>query len=260
MQPQFRLETNGETVQGEIVVAAEASWFTFHATAGATYQIETVCMTLDDTVMDLLQPDGQTQIVENDDDPRDSNSYASYVEWTCPADGDYVIMIKGYGRATGTFSIAVTMSGGGVGGVAGGDPCNGGMMLNVAPGEIAFQPDGDYGDNAACVWSITCGNGQPPQVTFSEFATEADYDFVNLYDGAEVGNGSPGNGCTNCLGALSGEMSDIDDEYNEFNGEPMDGSGASRRGWQEHEWFYYDDDFPTAPSSTAGTTTTRTRR
>ena len=43
---------------------------------------------------------------------------------------------------------------------------------------------------------------------------------------------------------VPGEMSDIDDEYNEFNGEPMDGSGASRRDWQEHEWFYYDDDFP----------------
>ena len=209
LREQFRLESNGETVQGEIAAAAGTSWFVFHAVAGATYQIETDTMTLSDTIMDLLEPDKQTLIVENDDDERDANSYASYVEWTCPADGEYIIMVKGYGRATGTFSVAVTMSGGGAGGVAGGDPCNGGMMLNNPTGTIVFQPDGDYGDNAACVWSITCGNGQPPQVEFSEFATETDYDFVNLYDGAEVGNGSPGNGCTNCLGALSGEMSDI---------------------------------------------------
>ena len=179
----FQMDTNGAAVSGEIVTAAQGAWFTFNAISGATYQIETICNSLADTVMDLLQPNGQDLIVENDDDSRDSNSYASYVEWTCPADGAYMVLVKGYGRATGTFSLSVTMVGGGIGGVGGGDPCNGGAILDVAPGTITFQPNGNYGDNAACQWSIECANGQPPELSFTAFDTEADYDFITLHEG-----------------------------------------------------------------------------
>ena len=69
----FRLDTNGAQVDGEIAVAAQQSWFIFTAQGGASYQIQTIIGTLDDTVMDLVDTDGSTQLAENDDDARDPN-------------------------------------------------------------------------------------------------------------------------------------------------------------------------------------------
>lgn len=36
-------------------------------------------------MVDLVDTDGTTVIIENDDDARSTNSYASFIEWTCPA-------------------------------------------------------------------------------------------------------------------------------------------------------------------------------
>jgi hypothetical protein len=104
----FAVTTNGASIDASIDTAAAQSWFSFHAQEGFTYQIETVIGTLDDTVVDLVDTDQSTVLVENDDDERDPDSYASYIEWTCPQDGTYYVMVKGYGRATGTFSLMVT--------------------------------------------------------------------------------------------------------------------------------------------------------
>ena len=66
----------------------------------------------------------------NDDDDRNPNTYASYIEWTCPASGTYYIMVQGYGSSTGTFGLTLTQGGAGGGGGAGsGDPCNGGITF-----------------------------------------------------------------------------------------------------------------------------------
>ena len=115
----YEVSTNGATVDASIDAAAGQSWFAFTAAEGFTYQIETVLGTLDDTVVDLVDTDQSTVLVENDDDERSADSYASYIEWTCPQDGRYFIMVKGYGRATGTFSVMVTEGAGGAGGVGG---------------------------------------------------------------------------------------------------------------------------------------------
>jgi hypothetical protein len=205
----FRLDTNGAQVDGEIAVAAQQSWFIFTAQGGASYQIQTIIGTLDDTVMDLVDTDGSTQLAENDDDARDPNSYASFLEWSCPHDGDYYILVKGYGRATGTFTVSVTQVGGGMGGVGGGDPCNGGEIIDNPSGSISFMPDGNYGDNAACMWSIQCANGQPPELTFTDFDTEANFDFVTLHEGEGVTDATIG-------APMSGGMADLPNRV--FNG------------------------------------------
>ena len=38
--------------------------------------------------------DGKAVLVENDDDERDAESYASYIEWTAPKAGTYYIMVE----------------------------------------------------------------------------------------------------------------------------------------------------------------------
>jgi hypothetical protein len=211
-QQAFRLETNGASVDGSIDHAADSNWFVFHGLGGASYEFETATGTLDDTVMDLLDTDASTLLDENDDDSRDPNSYASFLEWTCPGDGDYYIMVKGYGRSTGTYTLSVTQVGGGMGGVGGGDPCNGGQIIDHPEGEISFMPDGDYGDNAYCIWSIQCADAStPPMLSFTQFDTEADYDFVTLHDGMGVTDSAIGP-----AGGMSGSLADLPNRV--FNG------------------------------------------
>ena len=215
-QQAFRLQTNGASVDGSIDHPAGSNWFVFHGQGGASYEFETATGTLDDTVMDLLDTDASTLLDENDDDSRDPNSYASFLEWTCPGDGDYYIMVKGYGRSTGTYTLSVTQVGGGMGGVGGGDPCNGGQIIDHPEGEISFMPDGNYGDNAYCVWSIQCADAsRPPMLSFTQFDTEADYDFVTLHDGMGVTDSTIGP-----AGGMSGSLADLPNRV--FN-------GASRR-------------------------------
>ena len=120
----------GPAIAGNVAAAGEQEWFSFAATAGASYQIETDLQTLDDTMVDLIDTDGHSLLVENDDDDRNPNTYASYIEWTCPASGTYYIMVQGYGSSTGTFGLTLTQGGAGGGGGAGsGDPCNGGITF-----------------------------------------------------------------------------------------------------------------------------------
>ena len=80
----------------------------------------------------------------------------------------------------------------------------GGMDLNVPSSTIVFQPDGNYEDNAACDWRIACPNGKAT-LDFTEFATESDYDFVTVYDGADASAPK--------LGELSGALVDILDTH-----------------------------------------------
>lgn len=208
----YEVSTNGATVDASIDAAAGQSWFAFTAAEGFTYQIETVLGTLDDTVVDLVDTDQSTVLVENDDDERSADSYASYIEWTCPQDGRYFIMVKGYGRATGTFSVMVTEGAGGAGGVGGGDPCNGGVILSAPAAEVSFMPDGNYGDDAECLWMIQCPNGQPATINFEQMQTEADYDFVNIHDGMSRCDVSDRGTCSSgeaTIASMSGGMADV---------------------------------------------------
>ena len=189
---QAMIQADGTLNHGEVVMSGDQEWFNFHATAGSTYQMEVMLGTLDDSIIDLIDTDGSTVIIENDDDERDGRTgYASYMEWTCPADGNYFVMVKGYGDSVGTFDVTVTEAGAvGPGLPSGGDavtdPCNGGDTLTNPTGTIAFQPEGDYTDNIECSWSISCPSGAAtPSLTITEFESEAEYDFLTVYDGPD---------------------------------------------------------------------------
>ena len=60
--------------------------------------------------------------------------------------------------------------------------CNDGLTL-TAPGE--FSKNGGYDNGHECRWILECDAGIAPSVTFTSFQTEAGWDFVRMYDGAD---------------------------------------------------------------------------
>jgi hypothetical protein len=60
--------------------------------------------------------------------------------------------------------------------------CSGTVQLAVSTAAIGIgDGPGDYAESASCTWVVSASG--PITVTFSELNTEANYDFVNLYDG-----------------------------------------------------------------------------
>lgn len=173
--------TDGLRVVSSIDTSGDQKWFSFNATHGATYQIATELIGLADTVMGLYEPDQITVIAENDDS--DSGT-ESFLEWTCPADGVYYVLIRAYDVSqTGDFRFSVQLQG-----VAGGagDPCVDGAILTENSGVISFRPDGNYKDDSLCEWTLSCENTHElVSVTFIRLDTEQDYDMVSLYDGSK---------------------------------------------------------------------------
>ena len=179
--PAQMVTTDGLRVVSSIASAGDQKWFSFNATHGATYQIATELIGLADTVMGLYEPDRVTVIAENDDSDSGTNSF---LEWTCPADGIYFILVRAYDvTQTGDFRFSVQLQG-----VAGGegDPCTDGAILTENSGVISFMPDGNYKDDSLCEWTLACENTHDlVTVVFSRLDTEQDYDWVSLYDGSK---------------------------------------------------------------------------
>ena len=80
--------------------------------------------------------------------------------------------------ATGTFSLSITeateVGAGGVGGAAGGDPCDGGATMAEEAAVISFTPDGNYQDDADCHWTVSCAAGGVVTIVFEQLETEAE--------------------------------------------------------------------------------------
>ena len=174
------LLTDGIPSAQTISVRGEQKWYSFNATQGGTYSIETELVGLEDTVMHLYDTDGVRQLAENDDSMSGTDSY---LEWTAPATGTYFVMVHAYEASqTGGFNVRIAP--------ASGNPCQGGITLNAPSAVISFMPDGNYQDDAQCDWSIDCsdangGVGAMPSLTFTRLDTEAVYDVVSLYDGSD---------------------------------------------------------------------------
>ena len=179
--PAQMVSTDGLRVVSSIESAGDQKWFSFNATHGATYQIATELIGLADTVMGLYQTDRATVIAENDDSDTGTNSF---LEWTCPADGIYYVLVRAYDVSqTGDFRFSVELQG-----LAGGegDPCTEGALLTENTGVISFMPDGNYKDDSLCEWTLACNNAHDQlTVQFLRLDTEQDYDLVSMYDGSK---------------------------------------------------------------------------
>ena len=63
-----------------------------------------------------------------------------------------------------------------------GDACSGGATITTTPGTIDFTQG--YDNHAACSWLIRCNYGGRPQLQFTSFDIEQNFDFVAIHDGS----------------------------------------------------------------------------
>merc|ERR1711988_1281067 len=106
------------------------------------------------------------------------------MEWTCPATGQYPVLIRAHDEtvAAGQLQLTVTP-------VLVGDPCLdiGGATLRQDAGIITFIGDGGYEDDALCEWTIQCGEDYSHvSLLFSRVETEEDYDEVAVFEGGRA--------------------------------------------------------------------------
>jgi hypothetical protein len=131
------------------------------------------------------------RLAENDDDERTAAGQGSaqaalesYLEWTAPTDGTFYVVVVGYGRSVGTFSLIVSEMP---------DPCdlaNGEGMILVEPSAtISFRPQGDMAHHPGhmmCDWVIRCPDPNTHvRLTFDNFhlnPSVASGDHVALFD------------------------------------------------------------------------------
>lgn len=169
------------------------------AEGGVTYEVDVSLQSLSDSVLQILDRDGQTVLSENDDY---GNGLSSHITWTAPLSGTYFVSVAGYGTETGSFTVSVIANTGTSGGATG-NPCDGGLTLSSRSDVISYRPRGQYEQNALCSWQISCGTDQVTW-TFTNFDTEGGFDFVNLFEGQ----------CNECsetaLATLSGGIDDLE--------------------------------------------------
>lgn len=190
------IATDGSPMTSTIVDPGSQKWFSFQGVEGATYQLSTGLLGLDDTIMHLFASDMETQLAENDDA---GVSRESYIEWTCPRDDTYYVMVHAFDATqTGDFEVGVLEQY-----EAGqmGDPCAGsGATLNEPSMSISFMPIGNYGDDELCDWAIECGAENTVSLTVTRLNTERDYDVITIIDKQPTGDV--------IMGELSGELRD----------------------------------------------------
>eukprot|EP01051_Picozoa_sp_SAG22_P007311 SAG22_NODE_510_length_9598_cov_6.080114_5_plen_965_part_00 len=92
---------NREALRYECPPSGSGLWFRFKAQVGATYTFRVRLQTLTDSVMSLIDTDGETRLVQNDDSDRAD----SFVEWTCAVDGTYFLLVQGMFGESGTFDL-----------------------------------------------------------------------------------------------------------------------------------------------------------
>ena len=97
------------------------------------------------------------------------------------ADGVHATMACGDAALVFPPGLNYGASGGGGGGGGGGgqDACASTVQI-TGGGSLEFL--GGYSNDVDCRWLLICSTGAP-SVTFNSFATESNYDFLNLFDG-----------------------------------------------------------------------------
>ena len=93
----------GSSVFGDIETNGDVDYFSFLATAGTMYTLETTLVTLGDSVLDLYDTNGSTWLTWDDDS---GVGLASLIIWTCPASGTYYVDVWGW-SLTGIRATAI---------------------------------------------------------------------------------------------------------------------------------------------------------
>jgi hypothetical protein len=218
------LPTNGHAVTGSVATRGQRVRYNMRVRGGVTYAVEVTLNSLSDSVLSIYTQNGRTPLVQNDDY---GDSLASYVEWTAPRTGTYIVQVRGYSATqTGTFTVSASVP----------RPCHGGANLNGDSGVVSYMPAGNYQDHLNCIWHISCSDSSDvAHVTFTALSTERSFDYVSLYEGNA--NSSSVDSATR-ITRVSGRLSDLTDRTFEAIGQSMsiifttDGSVTSHGGFR----------------------------
>jgi hypothetical protein len=92
---------------GNIKMPGDVNCFSFTATAGDTYVIETNEFSAEcDTIIHLYHSDGTIEIDGNDNS---GTSLASKIEWTASSSGSYYVMVELLDSTSGTISYKISI-------------------------------------------------------------------------------------------------------------------------------------------------------
>ena len=89
------------SIGGKIEVAGDVDWFSFAATGGTLYKIQSTQGTLDAASLQLFSSNGTTQLATN-------SGASPIINWTAPADGIYFAQVKSQsGLSVGTYTATI---------------------------------------------------------------------------------------------------------------------------------------------------------
>ena len=158
----------------------DVDWFKFTAVSGTFYQFETVLGTLTDSVLRLIGTDGTTELDCDDDG---GPGFASSIDWTAPASGNYYLEVSGYGTDTGTYTLSLSATGPGSGirpsalslciglGGNGSEPrAIGGLMLNISDFSFELADDGIAVSTSAGTSSTAANQSDSALLSLGELA------------------------------------------------------------------------------------------
>lgn len=95
----------GGLVSGNLETLGDEDWFSFAATEGVLYQFSTDLSSLSDSTLTLLETDGVTRIMTDDDG---GEGGGSAIAWMAPASRTYYLKVRSPGGLyTGTYNVAV---------------------------------------------------------------------------------------------------------------------------------------------------------
>ena len=177
--------------------------FSYSLPAGATIEIGQSANDYDSrhelSVGGAFPGDASVQCVDDPD-----NSRMTWTNTGSDAVNVYFI-VDAYSAGSGAFTLTWTITAPEEGG--GGDPCSDGATL-----QDSGSLDGAHGNNEECLWSISCSDtSRVPQLEFSAFDMESNFDFLYLYDGdsqsaAQIGDPLHGNSVPGPIRATNSAM------------------------------------------------------
>ena len=93
----------GVAAQGELEYESDSDFFAFEATAAEFYDLDVTPGTLEDSVLDLFDGDGNW--LDGIDDY--GNSTTSRLIWVAPTTATYYVQVTGFGAGAGTYTLTV---------------------------------------------------------------------------------------------------------------------------------------------------------
>ncbi|MEZ6119467.1 MAG: trypsin-like serine protease [Pirellulaceae bacterium] len=95
-------------MSGNIDYLGDVDWFRFSATADTDYSLYTSLDSLSDSILDLYDANGNEIATDNNS----GFGFASLIEWTAPADGEYYLRARGGNNSVGSYDVLVRSNSG----------------------------------------------------------------------------------------------------------------------------------------------------